>query len=197
MERIKVLTVVILSIFIFLCFLFAINIFGYRSKISGNKIKEIRLGMPLEQVISTLGKPYEIEDFGGNHNSNCENPNLLKIRVNNNTDIIHIVDSFYNVAPCCDSYEESVRRLRGKQVTLTYTKKPAPLIIGCLVSHPMLWVHLDSNYCVRSVYAKRYEGNDICIYSLSWQYDEETLKDKTGEVIFFINDELFNKSFRK
>jgi hypothetical protein len=60
----------------------------------------------------------------------------------------------------------------------------------------MLWVHLDSNYCVRNVYAKYYAGDKICIYSLSWKQDETTLEEIPSEVALYINEELFDKCFK-
>ena len=172
MKTINILSLILISIIgIILCFVLVINIFGYRSnianEITGDKIKEVKIGMTLEQVISILGKPYEIDFATRHHNHICENPRLeFNISVNKNTDIIHLVDSIYNDTNyCCAAYEETKTRF-GKGVTLTYTKRPPPLIIG-LVYYEMLWVHLDSNYCVSSVYAKKYEGfEDSCIYAL-------------------------------
>ena len=199
MKTIKVISFIILSIIgIILCFILVINILGYRAiianGITGNKIKEIRMGMTLEEVISILGKPYEIDYSTRHHNFTCKNPRFeLGISVNETTDIIHIVDSIYNDTNyCCDAYEETKIRF-GKEVTLIYTKP-----VRFSKYYPMLWVHLDSNYCVNSVFAKRYEFmDDICIYSLSWKTDETTLEEISGEISLFINEELFNKCFKK
>ena len=126
--------------------------------VTKDKIKEIEMGMPLEQVISILGNPYEIDCGVGHHNNTCKNPKLESgIRANNNADIIRIVDSIYNDTNyCCDYYKETKLEF-GKYVTLTYTKRPSQLIRG-LVNYSMLWVHIDSNYCVSGVYARKYEG---------------------------------------
>jgi len=148
--------------------------------VTGDKIKEVEKGMPLEEVISILGRPYEINCATRHHNNTCENPRIeSNISVTKNTDIIYLVDSIYNDTNyCCDFYEETKTRF-GKKVTLTYTKRP--VLLRGFVSYTMLWVHLDSNYRVSSVYAKRYEGfEDFCIYPLSWG-----------------NEELFNKCFKK
>jgi hypothetical protein len=200
MKTIKVIGFIILSIIgIILCFVLAINIFGHKSNvangITGTEIKRIEMGMTLEQVISVLGKPYEIETSSGQHSLvSCKNPKLgLKIRVKENTDIVHIVDNFYDTCYCCDGYKESIQRM-GKRVTLTYTKRPC---LSLFIPYPMLWVHLDSNYRVWNVFAKRYKSpDDICIYSLSWKTDETTLEEISGETDLFINDELFNKCFK-
>ena len=197
MKTINILSLILISIIgIILCFVLVINIFGYRSNIAngitGIDIKKITLGMPLEQVISILGYPYEIKSLAGLHNFNCKNPKpKLEMNINENTAITHIIDSIYNDAYyCCTGNEEDI--LRGKRVTFTYTKS-----VSFSKYYPMLWVHLDSNYCVNSVYAKRYEWfDDICIYSLSHKLDEITLEEKPNEVDIFIDNELFNKCFK-
>jgi len=197
MKLMKIIGLTILSIIgIILCLVLVINLLGYRSNIAngitGTEIKQIEMGMPLEEVISILGKPFEIYNLHGQHDLiSCKKPKFLEMSVNENTDIIHVVDSFFNDTSCCDSYKESIQR-RGKQVTLTYTK---PVCLS--IYYPMLWVHLDSNYCVWNVYAKRKDHiDDITIYSLSWKMDTITWEDITGERSLLINDELFEKCFK-
>ena len=200
MQKIK--TLIIVSIIVFLGILLVINILGYRLNIAngvpgtGNEIKQIEMRMTLEQVISILGKPYEIDYSTRHHSLTCKNPRFeLGISVNETTDIIHVVDSIYNDTNyCCDAYEETKIRF-GKEVTLIYTNRSC-LLKSLFVSYPMLWVHLDSSYCVNSVFAKLYP-DDICIYSLSWKTDKTTLEEIPGEVDLFINEELFNKCFKK
>ena len=192
MKTIKALSLIIGLI---LCLVLAINILGYRSnvanEITGTEIKEIEMGMTLEQVISILGKPYKIENSKGQHDFSCKNPNFLETSVNENTDIIHIVDSFFNDTSCCEAYKEDRQRF-GKRVTLTYTKP-----VRFSKYYPMLWVHLDSNYRVWNVFAKRKDHiDDICIYSLSWKTDTTTLEEIPNEISLFINDDLFNKCFK-
>jgi len=200
MKTIKIVSFIILSIIgIILCFVLVINILGYRSNvangITGTEIKKIEMGMTLEQVISILGKPYEIETLAGLHNLTCQNPKpRLEMSIDEDTDIIYIIDSiFSDTFFCCEGNEEDIQS--GKRVTLTYTKRFC-LLKSLFAPYPMLWVHLDSNYCVNSVGAKRYP-EDIHIYSLSWQTDETTLEEKPGEISLFINDGLFNKCFKK
>ena len=66
MKKIKSLTPIIVALVFFLCFVFVLPM--HRSNIAngitGTKIKEIKMGMPLDEVISILGKPYEIENLG-------------------------------------------------------------------------------------------------------------------------------------
>jgi hypothetical protein len=197
MKAIKILGLIILSIIgVILCHILVIDVLGYRSNIvngiTGTEIKKIEMGMTLEEVISILGQPYEIHTLAGLHDFSCKNPKpRLEMNVNENTDIIYIIDSIFNDADfCCDGNEEDIQR--GKRVTLTYTKP-----VRFSKYYPMLWVHLDSNYRVWSVYAKRKEFMDgICIYSLSWQTDTTTWEEIPGEIGLFINDELFNKCFK-
>ncbi len=122
MKTIKVLSLIV---GIILCFIFVINTLGYRSNvangITGDEIKKIEMGMTLEQVISILGKPYEINGLEVQHGFSCKNSNFLETSVNENTDIIHIVDSFFNDTSCCEAYKED-RQLLDKRVTLIYTK---------------------------------------------------------------------------
>ncbi len=61
----------------------------------------------------------------------------------------------------------------------------------------MLWVYLDSSYCVQGVFAKRYDFiDDVGIYSLSWKTDTITLEEIPNEISLFVNDDLFNKCFK-
>jgi len=198
MKKRKVLILIIFLFVFILCFVLIINILEYRSNIAngitGDKIKEIKMDMTFEEVISILGKPYEVNYSVGHHSLTCKNPKLeSEISVNKNTDIIHIVDSIYNDTNyCCDGYEEAKLRF-GKRITLIYTKP-----VQLSKYYPMLWVHLDSNYRVRNVFAKRHEFmDDICIYSLSWKLDETTIEERQDKVDLRINDELFDKCFKK
>ena len=185
----------VFMISIILCLVLVINILGYQSNvangITGTEIKKIKMGMTLEDVISILGKPYEISTLAGLHNWDCKNPKpTLKMDVDENTDIFHIVDSIFNDTDyCCEGNKEDIQR--GKRVTLTYTKP-----VRFSKYYPMLWIHLDSTYQVWNVFAKRYEFmDDLCIYSLSWKKDETTLEEIPGEVNLIINEELFSKCF--
>jgi hypothetical protein len=202
MKTIKVIIFSILSIIgIILCFVLAINVFGYQSNVANGitetEIKKIEMGMTIEEVISILGKPFEIENLDGAHDLSCKNPKFLEMKINKNTDIVQVVDSFFDDTNyCCDAYKKSIPRW-GKRITLIYTKRPC-FLISLFTSYPTLWVHLDSNYCVHNVYAKQYEFmDDICIYSLSWKMDTTTFEEIQGEIDLYINDELFNKCFER
>jgi len=198
MKTLKMLSLIILSaiIGIILCFILVINILGYRSDIvngiTGTEIKKIEMGMSFEKVISILGKPYEIDILAGQHDFSCKNPKFLKMSVNENTDIIQIVDSFFNDTYCCDAYKEGRKETYKQHVRLTYTKP-----VRFSKYYPMLRVYLDSNYHVRNIVAKRCELIDcICIYSLSWKRNTTSFEDIPDKIDFFINEELFEKCFK-
>ena len=118
MKTIELLSFIILSIITsilcltVLAFFIIFGIVGHSvnitSKISADKIKEIELGMNFEEVISILGKPYEIDILGTTHSSICRNPKLyFEMPVNKNMDIIDIVDRIYSdTSYCCDTYEQ-------------------------------------------------------------------------------------------
>ena len=193
MKTIKVLSLIIAIVL--LCFILVINILGYRSNvangITGTEIKKIEIGMTLEQVTSILGDPFEIENLEGQHDLSCKKPNFLEMSINENTDIVHIVDSFYNKTSCCQTYKKDRQRF-GKRVTLTYTKP-----VRFSKYYPMLWLYLDSNYHVQEVFAKRYDFIDnVVIYSLSIKTDTTTLEEIPNEISSFINDDLFDKCFK-
>lgn len=152
-----------------LLFVLVINIIGTRADIvdgvTGDKIKQVKSGLTLEQVISILGRPYKINTSPGLHNIDCPNPRpLLNMDINNNTDIRQIVDNIYNDTNyCCDGNKQD---MQTKGVTLTYTRP-----VSFSKYYPMLWVHLDSTFKVWNVYAKQYDGllgyDDRQIYSLT------------------------------
>ncbi len=182
---------------IILLFILTINFLGTRADIvigvSGSKIKQVKPGLTLEEVISILGRPYKIDAPKGLHDIGCPNPKpLLKMDINNTTDIRQVVDAFYNDTNyCCDGNKED---LKTKELTLTYTR---PITFS--KHYPMLWVHLDSSYKVYSVYAKQYDGllglDDPGIYGLSWKLDPITMKLK-NETESFIDESKFNDCFK-
>ena len=150
-----------------LLFVLAVNILGVRSdianNITGDKIKAIKKGMTLEQVVAILGRPYSINSLNGLHDISCKTPKpRLEIDINNQTNIKAEVEKIYNDTNyCCEGNKED---LQDKYVTLTYTRP-----VNFSKHYPMLWVHLDSTYRVSNVYAKQYDGlfglDDPCIYS--------------------------------
>jgi hypothetical protein len=66
-----------------LIILVIIGVFNTKSNISGSKIKEIKLGMSVEQVESILGKPYEIKESPGLHVNGCKNPRTNSMTMDN------------------------------------------------------------------------------------------------------------------
>ncbi|MCL2289344.1 MAG: hypothetical protein FWC34_01375 [Bacteroidetes bacterium] len=198
MKIIKILGLIILSIIVFiLSSVLVIKVLGYRTNIAngitGTEIKQIEIGMPFEEIISILGKPFTIENRNGQHSIvHCKNPKLLEMSVNKNTDIIQVVDSFFNGTYCCDAYKESIQ----KGVTLQYTKRHC-FFRNLFSNFPMLWVHLDSSYCVHSVYAREFDLDlKPVIYSLSKKIDYDTWEEIPNEISLYINDELLEKYFK-
>ena len=198
MKIIKILGLTILSfIGLILCVVLVIKVLGFRTNIAngitGTEIKQIEIGMPFDKTISILGKPFTIENLNGQHSiAHCKNPKLLEMKVKKNTDIIQVVDSFFNGTYCCDAWKETIQ----KGVTLEYTKRPC-FLINLFSNFPMLWVHLDSNYCVREVYAREFDLDlKPVIYSLSKKVDYDTWEEVPNEISLYINDELLEKYFK-
>ena len=175
----------------------AVNIAGTRADIvegvDGNKIKQVKLGMTLEEVISLLGRPYKIGTLKGVHNADCKN--LLphsELDVSSSSDIKSVVEKFYNDSIyCCEANKEDMQR---KYITLTFTRP-----VTFCKNYPMLWVHMDKDFKVHNVYAKCYDGilglDDPGIYSLSWAIDTATMGMKYGTTQSYINEKLFNECF--
>jgi hypothetical protein len=198
MKIIKILGLIILSfIGIILISILVIKVLGYRTNIANGitstEIKQIEIGMPFEETILILGKPFTIANRHGQHSiAHCKNPKFLEKSVNKNTDIIQVVDSFFNGTYCCDSWKESIQ----KGVTLEYTKRPC-FLINLFSNFPMLWVHLDSNYCVQEVYAREFDLDlKPVIYSLSRKVDYDTWEEVPNEISLYINEELLEKYFK-
>jgi len=62
----------------------------------------------------------------------------------------------------------------------------------------MLWVHLDSNYCVQSVYARELNLDlKPVIYSLSMKVDYYTWEEVPNEISLYINEKLLEKYFKR
>jgi len=166
-------TLIVSFIVLTLCLLIIGTSFrkGFHSNRKGiqyTDIEKVYVGMPLDSVFLVLGWPYEFSSNLGCHDLTCRHPrDVSDIKMTNETNIVHIIDSIYQSTNyCCKANNISMNDI-GKNVTLTYTKRPA-FLMSIFKSYPMLWVHLDSVYRVRSVYAKYYYGaDDKCIYSLS------------------------------
>jgi hypothetical protein len=177
-------------------FVLGINLLGTRTDIvddvTGDKIKQVKPGWNLEQVLATLGRPYNIYASQGLHDIICPNAKpRLEININNTTDIRHVVTVFYNDTNfCCHGNKED---LQTKEVTLTYTRP-----VKLSKYYPMLWVHLDSTFRVYSICAKQYDGitgiDDPIIYNMSWVFDATTMKMK-NEIKSYIDERKFNDCF--
>jgi hypothetical protein len=191
MNKVKILTKKALIIgIIALIISTTIGLYNTKSNISGSKIKDIKLGMSIDQVEAILGRPYEIKEAPGLH-IGCQNPRTNSVKIDNQKKLRSTLDSFYgDTNYCCRGNKED---LQDKHITLTYTRHN-------VFSHPMLWVHLDSAYAVNNVYVKSYSfleiDEPIVIYNLSWGLDEKTFEMKHELSNFFIDEELFDKSFK-
>ena len=122
------------------------------SGVSEDRIKQIRVGMTIEQLISVLGKPYYIDICVPIHRTKeCDNSrNLYKIEISETTEIRQLVENeISDTNYCCSSNREQM--LKGG-VTFTYSKH---LI---LPYYQMLWIHLDDSLEVESVYRKYYKN---------------------------------------
>lgn len=181
-----------------LLLLLMVNILGTRSDlvsgVTGNKLKATKPGMTLEQVISILGMPYQMEASQGLHLLECKKSrDRLVIDLDNNIDIKATVDNYYSDTNyCCEGNRED---MKNKKVTLTYSRP-----VKFSKYYPMIWIHLDSNYQVSSVYAKRYDGflgmDDPGIYGSSWDFDEITGNPIIGRTRDFINQKAFSACFK-
>ena len=158
-------------------------------------IERIYIGMPLDSVVLVLGQPCSFSSDLGCHDLTCkQSRNVSDIKMTKETDIIHVMDSIYqDTNYCCETNREMMKTIE-KNTTLTYTKKPF-FIMSILKSYPMLWIHLDSNYRVSSVYAKYYDADDKCIYSLSSSTLFLNEEKQNEHVELFVDTTLFRKCF--
>lgn len=158
-------------------------------------IERIYIGMPLDSVVLVLGQPCSFSSDLGCHDLTCkQSRNVSDIKMRKETDIIHVMDSIYQDTNYCCQTNRAMMRTIKKNTTLTYTKRPFSLM-SILKSYPMLWVHLDSNYRVSSVYAKYYAADDKCIYSLSSNMVFPEEKERDEHVKLFVDTTLFRKCF--
>lgn len=132
--------------------------------ITARGITLVKLGMTYEQVEAILGRPYEIVSQKGSwaHKLGCQQSSetVQALEVTATTDI----QAFFRriatdtTVHACDQDSE---HKRNRQTTFHYTRRG-----GFARSYPMLWVHFDSTARVENVYAKEYDADDYCIYSL-------------------------------
>ena len=171
------------------------NTHANRHAIQYCDIERIYIGMPLDSLVLVLGQPYSFSGDLGCHDLTCkQSRDVSDIKMTKETDIIHVMDSIYqDTNYCCETNREMMMTIE-KNTTLAYTKKPFS-IMSILKSYPMLWIHLDSNYRVSSVYAKCYDADDKCIYSLSSStlFSNEVKQNEPVEL--FVDTPLFRKCF--
>lgn len=127
--------------------------------------------MTLKEVQAILGRPLKITSFAGAvHQNTCERPiKSLDEKISSNSDIRGIVNAkFSSTEFCCEAYKRTLKDIR---VTLVYTESQRDLNYSWLQRYPMLWVHLNDDFSVRSIYVKEYAGikglNETVIYCLS------------------------------
>ena len=148
---------------------------------TANEIRNVKLGMTLEEVEEILGRPFQIKALVGLHDLTCKRPkHRLLEDISLNSPIRDIVNQkFSETDYCCVGNKEDLEK---KRVTLVYTHT-----VEFSKNYPMLWIHLNSSFRVASVFAKQYDGylgfDDPCIYSLNAARD-------------FEDKELFEKNFR-
>lgn len=164
-----------------------------RHPIQYSDIENIYIGMPFDSVVSVLGMPYTFSSNLGDHDLSCKCPrDVSDIKMTTKTDFVHFIDSvFQDTNYCCEANRKNMEVIE-KHSTLTYSEGPS--FNGIFNAYPMLWIHLDSNYRVREVYAKYYgKGLDEkCIYSLSENPDKENQDD---HIELFVDTTLFRKCF--
>ncbi|RYD75297.1 MAG: outer membrane protein assembly factor BamE [Sphingobacteriales bacterium] len=161
-------------------------------KVTSANIRKVAPGMSLEQVIQILGTPLKVKTLYGEHiNCKASNPSL-DVEINKNTDIRKLVKDFIEKQKyCCDGNKEDIEQ---RSITLQYTRE------RIFITHPMLWIHLDSSYKVINVYAKRYEGgifgDDPGIYVYGWEMDladSTHIKYDYNKTKYWINETKFKE----
>lgn len=180
----KLKKIILLSILIVIIFI-TINLSMSKRDLAGDftssEIRQIQIGMNLEEVQDILKSPYQITSLAGLHDLNCKVQKSRLIKdIDSKSDIKQIVNQkFSDTNYCCAGNKQD---LENKRVTLVYTKR-----LEFSRHYPMLWIHLDNNFQVESVFAKQYDGyiglDDPCIYSLTSESH-------------FENTKLFNENFK-
>jgi hypothetical protein len=163
-------------------------------KVTSTNILRVTPGMPLEEVFNILGRPYGISCLHGIHNIGCVSPNpRLDQAVNQTTDVRKLVRSFIeSQKSCCEGNKRELAEFNN--ITLVYTER------GLFFSYPMLWVHLDTSFRVKDVYAKEYEGgffgDDPGIYGFGWATDSTGIKLDYTRTEKWMNEEKFYRCFQ-
>ncbi|MDG1476004.1 MAG: hypothetical protein P8Q14_02555 [Vicingaceae bacterium] len=181
MKRKQIILLSILIVIGFITVNFSMDKRDLSGDFSSTEIRQIQIGMDLEDVQEILGEPYQITSLAGLHNLTCKRQkSRLTENIDSKSDIKQLVNQkFSETNYCCEGNKED---LENKRVTLVFTKRQE-----FSRHYPMLWVHMDSNFQVENVFAKQYDGylgfDDPCIYSLNAGSD-------------FENQELFEMNFK-
>lgn len=172
----RIILILIISIIVFVSINFSLDKRVLSGNFTATEIRQIKMKMTLEEVQEILGQPFQITSLAGLHEWTCtRQKNILISDIFPNSNIREIVNQkFSETDYCCKGNKDD---LAIKRVTLVYTRH-----VFFSRHHPMLWVHLDSNFQVESVYAKQYDGfflgwDDPCIYSIypENQYENKAL----------------------
>ncbi|MFI5141298.1 MAG: hypothetical protein ACHQII_02980 [Bacteroidia bacterium] len=182
------------------CWLAVLVFFFFKSNVAkgvtAEKIKLVKPGMTIDQVIKILGKPLRLEALRGTHNGNCQKPiNRPDIEINNGTDIKQEVENIFHPKQiCCDGYKDDLDSA-NQIFTFVYSYKK-----HFSSNYPMLWVHFDCRNQVNSIYVNMYYGfiptGHVCIYSKSWALDRNSLGPDKTKTDYIIDENNFNKLFR-
>jgi len=143
------ITVVFLTVLIFIC-LFNVQILSLPSKVTGQSIKSIKVGMNFNEVMAILGRPNHINtDYGRSHMISCQNPKgFLDNDISDGDDINTIVSDFFNdKRSCCKANAED-----KKGFDLCFSR------LIPFVTCPTVFVSFDSTFKVDMVHVSRKLG---------------------------------------
>lgn len=133
--------------------------------VTAKGIQQVRVGMRPGQVTAILGRPYTMTSYKGSlsHKIGCSTwaETELAEDVTDNTNIERFFRQLQadTTVHSCDLTDE---RKFDRRTTFIYSRPG-----GFFARYPMLWVHFDQRGLVNEVYAKEYDLDDTCIYSLS------------------------------
>jgi hypothetical protein len=140
--------------------------YNYRPELTHEGIRNIEMGMNLEQVLKHIGVPYEVNANSNTHNIGCKSGQQKQAKVRTKEQLNETIKKWeLDTSYCCEANKEN-RKTRGGY-TMCFTNE----IIFNITNYPMVWVHLDSSLLVNQVYVKLCEDiiafECIEIYSLS------------------------------
>ncbi len=99
-QKMKLKNGILIKVLIGIAFI-SVNFSMDKSELSGdfssNKIRQIELGMTLEDVQKILGKPFQITSLAGLHEISCERPKNRQIKdITHSSDIRQIVNQKFS-----------------------------------------------------------------------------------------------------